>query len=239
MRRERAGGERERERWRPSLFLRSLFSSRTGVRKRASPPPLTSLFSNLYVALSTMARFLISLAALAFFSPVSAWTPEVQTQANLGGSITALSVENSVIRGKTSVGLPISSFDACVRACADFRNGKGCNTVVWCGNSDGCGSGCSQQALGPFPELSCTADGRFPSNVGERERERERESGGGRARRGEGWPTAAFTPPPAAGALTACFESVTWDKAAASCPGGRSNEPKRVRRVRPKRARIH
>jgi len=167
------GGEREEIE--APLFSSPSLSSRGGRGEDGSPPRHSSIF--FFRLSSTMARSLISLAALAFFSPVSGWTPEVQTQANLGGSITTLSVENSVIRGKTSVGLPINSFDACVRACADFRNGKGCNTVVWCANADGCGSGCSEQALGPFPVLSCTADGRFPANVSERER-------GARHRRG-------------------------------------------------------
>ena len=76
-----------------------------------------------------------------------------------------MSVMNDVIPGKTSVGLPINSPEGCLRACADFRNGKGCNTINFCGKAEGCGSGCSQSGLGPFGNLKCTEDGKFPYMV--------------------------------------------------------------------------
>ena len=107
------------------------------------------------------------LAALAAASPATAWTPEVQTQANLGGSITALSLQNNVIPGRTAVSLPIDSFGACVKGCSQFANGNGCNTVVFCANSAGCGNAgeCTQAALGPYSSVSCTSDGKFPYAV--------------------------------------------------------------------------
>ena len=111
-------------------------------------------------------RFTLAiLATLA--AGAAAWTPEVQTRANLGGQVTSLSVANSVIPGKTAVGLPVDSFDACARACKDFRNGNGCNTIVFCANGAGCGNSgdCTQQALGSFGSAKCTEDGRFPYAV--------------------------------------------------------------------------
>ena len=113
-----------------------------------------------------MARLALSaLAAAALAASASAWTPEVVTTANLGGEVTSMSVMNDVIPGKTSVGLPINSPEGCLRACADFRNGKGCNTINFCGKAEGCGSGCSQSGLGPFGNLKCTEDGKFPYMV--------------------------------------------------------------------------
>ena len=121
------------------------------------PPPLPP---------SPMARLALSaLAAAALAASASAWTPEVVTTANLGGEVTSMSVMNDVIPGKTSVGLPIKSPEGCLRACADFRNGKGCNTINFCGKAEGCGSGCSQSGLGPFGNLKCTEDGKFPYMV--------------------------------------------------------------------------
>jgi len=116
-----------------------------------------------------MARLaLAALAALAAASGAAAWTPDTRTAANLGGSVTTLSVANNVMLGKGSpVELPIDNFDACVRACATFRNGGGCNTVVYCANSAGCGNPgeCSDAALGPFGLMKCTEDGKFPYTV--------------------------------------------------------------------------
>lgn len=46
---------------------------------------------------------------------------------------------------------------------ANFRNGNGCNTVVYCKNEAGCGSGCSADVFGPFygNKPKCV-DGKFP-----------------------------------------------------------------------------
>jgi len=111
-------------------------------------------------------RFTLAILAT-LTAGAAAWTPEVQTRANLGGQVTSLSVASSVIPGKTAVSLPIDSFDACAKACKDFSNGNGCNTIVFCANGAGCGNAgdCTQQALGPFGSAKCTEDGRFPYAV--------------------------------------------------------------------------
>ena len=117
-----------------------------------------------------MARLTLStLFAATLATSALAWTPEVVTTANLGGSVTAISLANAVSGGgpKSSISLPIDTVEACLKGCADFRNGLGCNTVNFCNNADGCGSGCNQRELGPYGTLQCTSDGKFPYKVGD------------------------------------------------------------------------
>jgi hypothetical protein len=59
---------------------------------------------------------------------------------------------------------PPTDFNSCVSKCSSYRNGKGCNTVVYCNNPSGCGEGCTNDGFGPFgpPDAKCTADGKYP-----------------------------------------------------------------------------
>jgi hypothetical protein len=79
--------------------------------------------------------------------------------------MTALSVNAQRMGGGGNHGGErVTDWESCVRACSSFRNGKGCNTITFCNNAAGCGSGCNNGDLGPFggPSDKCTADGRYP-----------------------------------------------------------------------------